>query len=323
MPQNLGCLKAVEVRSQWGDEAADFTPWLASREGISLLSGTLDMDLEVEGTEVAVGPYSADIVALDASSNARVVIENQFEKTDHDHLGKAITYASGLGANVIIWIAESFTEEHRRALDFLNENATTKLRFFGLEVQLWRIGDSPPAPMFKVASSPNDYLALVKTEEQDLSETQILYQTFWTAFKEYCRKKGSSLRLRKPLAQSWMSLAVGRANFSISLTASKQKERIGCELYIQGPTAKRAFELLYIQKTEIEATIGPLDWQDLPDKIDCRVVVYKDGVTVEIQEEWDQAFNWLRERAELFTKVFSGRVQSLDLEDTGSQGAAT
>ena len=314
MAQNLGTMEMVEVKSQWNDEAADFTPWLDSEPGITLLSKALDMDLEVEGTEVSVGPYAADIVAKDTASNSLVIIENQFGRTDHDHLGKAITYASGLGAKIIVWIAETFTEEHRRALDYLNENAPAKLLFFGLEVQLWSINGSPPAPMFKVASSPNDYLASVKAGDQDLSDTQVLYQRFWTAFKESCASQKSPLRLTKPLPQTWMSLAIGRANFNISLTASKQKGRVGCELYIQGPTAKRAFKALYDQKAEIEAVTGPLEWKNLPDGIDCRVIAYKEDADLEDQNGWQEIFNWLRGQAEHFTQAFRDRVKSLDLE---------
>jgi len=319
MQNQLGKLGAIDVREQWNDEAADFTPWLASEEGLSLLSETLDMELELEDTEVPVGPYSADVVAIDSSSNARVVVENQLAKTDHDHLGKTITYASGLGATVIIWIAKSFTDEHRRAFDYLNENAAPGLRFFGLEIQLWKIGDSLPAPMFKVVSSPNDYLVSVKAEEKELSDTQVLYQTFWTAFKDHCQQKGSTLKLRKPLAQHWMSLAVGRTNFNVSLTASKQKGRIGCELYIHGPTAKRALQLLQEQKEKVEQLTGPLDWQDIEGSNDCRIVLYREGIDVAAKEKWEDAFTWLRAKGEQFCQVFAPRVQALVLENDQEQ----
>src|SRR5687767_11158192 len=121
--RHLGRLEQVELRELWLDEARDFTPWLAQEVNLALLSSTLGIELELEGVEVFVGSFKADIVARDISSDTKVIIENQLEKTNHDHLGKIITYASGVDAKSVIWIAKEFSEEHRRALDYLNENA--------------------------------------------------------------------------------------------------------------------------------------------------------------------------------------------------------
>ena len=119
MPSPLGSLEPVDLRTIWPDEARDFTPWLAQEENLRRLSDALNLELELDRVEVAVGPYSADIVATDASSNSKVVIENQLEKTNHDHLGKVLTYASGLEARILIWIAKKFTEV--RLLRFLGQ----------------------------------------------------------------------------------------------------------------------------------------------------------------------------------------------------------
>jgi hypothetical protein len=146
LDKSLGKLIRMNLQDFWLDEAKNFTPWLARNENLELLSSTLGMELEKEGVEVPVGPYRADIVARALSSDTKAIIENQLGKTDHDHLGKAITYASGLDAQIMIWIAKEFSEEHRRALDFLNENAAPDLRCFGVEIQLWRVDDSRPAP---------------------------------------------------------------------------------------------------------------------------------------------------------------------------------
>lgn len=152
----LAKLERVSLREIWGDEAKNFTPWLATDEGLGLLGDVIGMDLELIEMEVGVGPYYADILARAAGNDThKVVIENQLGKTDHDHLGKIITYAAGLGARTLVWVSDRFCDEHREALDFLNENTGEALEFYGLEIRALRIGNSLPAPQFSVIASPN------------------------------------------------------------------------------------------------------------------------------------------------------------------------
>lgn len=309
----FGRLEPVNLREYWPDEAKDFTNWLSKAENLGQLSDTLGLDLELEGVEVWVGPYKADIVARDASSDTRVVIENQLEKTNHDHLGKVFTYASGLNAPIMIWIAKEFSEEHRRALDFVNENASPELQCYGIEIQLWRIGNSDPAPQFKVVSSPNEYTSEIKTDiaAGELTEAKALYLDLWMGFQEYCKEKGTLFKVRKARPQQWFSIAVGRSKFQISLTASTQNNRIGCEIYMRGRNAKTAFRLLSEKKKEIETKTGQLDWQELPAKQDCRIVRFKYDIDVRDRNNWTNAYSWLREQAELFFEVFSPIIKSL------------
>ena len=156
--KTLGRLERVELRDYWEHEGSDFTPWLASEENIALLSETIGLELEVQQEEAAVGPFRADILCRDTASDELVIIENQLEKTDHKHLGQTITYASGLDAVNIVWIAARFTEEHRAALDWLNRITHEEFRFFGIEIELWRIGKSVPAPKFNIADSTVFYV---------------------------------------------------------------------------------------------------------------------------------------------------------------------
>jgi hypothetical protein len=155
--KDLGRLERVDLRDIWLSEASDFTPWLARKENLDILGQTLVIDLELEAQERPVGPFRADILCKDIGSDRWVLIENQLERTDHNHLGQLLTYASGLEAVTIVWIAAHFTEEHRSTLDWLNRITDGSFRFFGLEVELWRIGDSPPAPKFNIVSKPNDW----------------------------------------------------------------------------------------------------------------------------------------------------------------------
>jgi hypothetical protein len=314
----LGHLEFVNLRDYWQDEARDFSYWLANEENLALLSDTLGMDLELEGIEVAVGPYKADIVARDVNSDTRVVIENQLEKTNHDHLGKIFTYASGLNATTMIWIAKEFSEEHRRALDFVNEKASPELQCFGIEIQLLRIGDSLPAPQFKVVSSPNEYTSEIKTDTSsgELTEAKAIYLDFWNEYKKYCTEKGTTLKIRKPRPQHWFNISIGRSAFTVVLTASIQNRRIGCELYLRGKGAKVALKLLKKEKELIEKQTGVLDWQELPGKQDARIALYRQNVDIRDHGIWPEAHKWHKENAENFHKAFYPLLKALpDLDE--------
>src|SRR5947209_15269178 len=155
--KNLGRLQTVDLREVWMNESSGFTPWLAQAENLKLLGETIGIELECEAQEKEVGPFRADILCKDTATDSWVLIENQLERTDHGHLGQLLTYAAGLEAVTIVWIAERFTEEHRATLDWLNERTEESINFFGLEVELWRIGDSAIAPKFNVVSKPNEW----------------------------------------------------------------------------------------------------------------------------------------------------------------------
>ena len=314
--KSLGKIQKVDLREVWTDEARDFSPWLAKPENLALLSETLDMELELEGTNVPVGPYWADIVANDNSSNYKVIIENQLGKTNHDHLGKIITYASGLGAKVIIWIAKEFTEEHRQALDYLNENAAPNIFLYGIEIQVWKIGVSPPAPKFEIIAKPNEYTSLVKIGEgSKISQAKSIYLDFWTKFKEYCEAQNFPYKLRKPRPQHWYSIAIGRSKFQISLTASTYNRRSGCEIYLRGKNAKQSFKLLEQEKEVIEKETGSIDWQELPEGQDCRIIKYKQNVDITDKSKWEEEFKWLKDNALIFHKAFAQRIKVLPIID--------
>ena len=314
MPSPLGSLEPVDLRTIWPDEARDFTPWLAQEENLRRLSEALNLELELDRVEVAVGPYSADIVATDASSNTKVVIENQLEKTNHDHLGKVLTYASGLEARILIWIAKTFTEEHRQTFDYLNECTSGRLRLYGVEIEVLRIGNSIPAPHFRLVSSPNDYVAATHNATAELSETKSLYMEFWTGFRDYCRSHGETFSLQTPRPQHWYTVSIGRSGFSISLTASTMHGRLGCALYLRGPSAKHSFRALKNGQTEIESALGPLDWQELPEKQDCRIVDYLKDFDPRSRVEWDRGFGWMKKRADEFRSVFAPRIRGLSVD---------
>ncbi len=187
----FGQLVQVKLRDGWLNEASDFTPWLAAEENIHLLGQAIGMELQVEAQEQQVGPFRADILCKN-NEDHWVLIENQLERTDHTHLGQLLTYAAGLQAVTIVWIAQCFTEEHRAALDWLNEITDERFNFFGLEIELWRIGESPIAPKFNVVCKPNDWSKMVtagatRVANEALTEKKRLQLEFWTEFAAYAR----------------------------------------------------------------------------------------------------------------------------------------
>ena len=201
--KSLGRLEKTDLREVWLSESGQFTPGLAQTENLKLLGETIGIELECEAQEKDVGPFRADILCKDTATDAWVLIENQLERTDHSHLGQLLTYAAGLNAVTIVWVAERFTEEHRAALDWLNERTDEKITFFGLEVELWRIGDSPIAPKFNIVSKPNDWTRSVQQAAQgEVSEHKQLQLRFWTLFKQYMEEKRSFVRCQKPSPHS-------------------------------------------------------------------------------------------------------------------------
>lgn len=323
--KSLGRLELVDLRDYWKDEARDFTPWIASEEGLELLGEVIGIDLEILKTEARVGPFNADVLAKSIQDELHhVVIENQLGKTDHDHLGKIITYASGLKTKTMVWIASEFTDEHRQALDWLNENAVEGVSYFGLEVSLFRIGDSDPAPQFKLVSSPNDWAkAVQESQSYTITETKLGQKKFWEDLKNYMESKKTFLRLQKPPAQHWYLIAVGRSKFTISLTVNSRSGMAGCEIYFGGENAKRAFDELYSQRATIENELRqPLEWMRLDDKNDCRVIVRRPG-GISLPDKRAELLEWFRVTSESFHKVFSPKIRALALPDarTLSQNA--
>lgn len=323
MPKpTLGRLEKITLREIWNSEAGDFTPWLALPENLLLLSETVGMDLELEKQEKEVGPFRADILCKNTIDGTWVVIENQIEKTDHNHLGQILTYAAGLEAVAVIWIAEIFTDEHRAALDWLNEITQDKFVFFGLEIEVWKIGDSAPAPKFNIISMPNEWSKEVQISAAagELTESKRIQLKFWTAYREYM-KTASTIRCQKPAPQHWINHPLGRSGAHFSSVASlvdSVKKSFGgenrVELVLDGSESKEWFLNLENEKVKIEEELGnTLTWHNPVDARMSRIYIRQ---TADIRDEtdWPRQFNWLRQNLEAFMKVFSQRVKSFGRE---------
>ena len=314
---NLGRLeKITDLRTVWQSEAGGFTPWLATEDNLALLSDTVGIELELEATEKDVGPFRADILCKDTTTGNWVLIENQLECTDHTHLGQLLTYAAGLKAVTIVWIADRFTEEHRATLDWLNEITDEKFNFFGLEIELWRIGESPVAPKFNVTSKPNDWTKTPIITDGEYSETKLLQQRYWTQLRQQLLDASSVIKPQKPLPQHWTNFAVGRSYFGLWAAVNTQKKWIRIGLSCYGPDAKAHFHLLSQQQEEIEQEAGQaLTWSELPNRKESRITLRLDDIDPTEQDDWLRQHKWVVEKLEIFHRVFSPRVKRVDASE--------
>lgn len=313
----LGKLEPVDPRQVWPHEAGDFTPWLAQPENLAILGDIIQLDLELAATEQFVGPYRADIVCKDTVTGDLVLIENQLEYTDHNHLGQILTYAAGLSAATIIWIARRFTDEHRAALDWLNNVTMPGINFFGLEIELWRIGDSPPAPKFNIVCKPNDWVKeIAKTRQEsagDLTERRQMQLEYWTQFSAYIAEHSTLIKPRKALPQYWMDFAIGRSGFALVTYISVEERYIAVGLNIYGLDSATRLRALYESKDAIEREIGsPLRWNELTDK-KSRISLARHDTDPSDRDQWPEQHRWLLETLEAFHRAFARRIKNLDV----------
>lgn len=261
--EKLGKMAKIEdLRMVWPHEALDFTKWLAEEENLSLLGDTIGLELKLERQESPVGDFNVDIYAKDTDGR-NVIIENQLETTNHDHLGKLITYASGKGAEVIVWVVKRARDEHRQAIEWLNKCTDPKIGFFLLEIELWQIGNSEKAPRFNIVEKPNDWSKTIKLKE-GLSEAKLLKVEFWERFNEAMSNNKDFLthfRLHNPLAEDWYALAIGTSVCNIELKMNPSKQYIAAEIYIKND--KDLFDRLKQHSDEISNMLNSqVEWRE-------------------------------------------------------------
>lgn len=311
--KELGRLKRVDPRSVWQHEARDFTPWL--RDNIEGLSEAVGLELDLVETEVPVGDYSVDLYAKDLNTGRWVIIENQLEQTDHNHMGQLMSYAAGKEAGVIIWISPKFRDEHRQTLDWLNEITDESVLFFGIELELLSVDDSLPAPHFKLVAQPNEWRKTVG--KPTVSSRQKAYESFFTELLGRVKAKHPDLtRASKAYPQNWFSFPIGRSGFSVA-AAFGQGDEFRVELYIDvGDQAKNkvAFDALYEVRDAIEAEIEqPVVWGRLDDKRASRIHCGANGSIDDAPAHLEQLQDWALDLVWKFQQVFKPRVEKLEL----------
>ncbi len=217
---NLSKLEEIsDLRKVWPHEAQDFTPWLASEDNIGSLSDAIGIDIAIDEEESPVGDFSVDLFAREIDTGRKIIIENQLESTNHDHLGKLITYASGKSADIIVWLVKHAREEHRAAIEWLNNHTDDKVAFFLCEIKLYKIGNSSPAVKFEVVERPNDWAKDVKKADTTSVVQQRRYD-YWVAFQDYAFRDSrfaKEFNRRKPALDHWMSFSIGSSSCHMAL----------------------------------------------------------------------------------------------------------
>lgn len=285
---------------------------------MDILAKKLNLEIIDNNIEERVGQFSCDIIARDSDTNKIIVIENQFGTTDHDHLGKILTYAAGKQAGIIIWIAENFREEHKKALEWLNENVDPKTgpSFFGVEVKLIKIENSPLAPDFRIVVKPNDWERMIKMSSQTLSESSKKYLEFFSRLVDEYKKINPKWRKIKPQPQSWLSFGAGKSGLSFGW-AFRSNNRFSVELYIDTGDKnenERIFEELEKHRDKIDREIRGIVWEKMEEKRACRIAIYKNikgNIKTLSEEDYPRIIEWATKTMKEFSSVMSKYIKKI------------
>lgn len=301
----IGKLEEVDIRKLWKHEQYDFSEWLSKKENIENLNDILGLTLVDISKETYVGSYRCDLFAKDETTGIKVIIENQLEMSNHDHLGKIITYASGLDAKVVVWIVKEAREEHRSAIEWLNNNTNSNVNFFLIEIHAYKIGNSDNAPMFQVIEQPNDFIKNNKsTNSSDtMNKSQSQRVEFWNQFNNVLVERGKPFNVRKATTDHWYNVAIGTSDAHIDITLVNKDSVIGVELYITDN--KELFDKLYQKKDEIEEDLGlELDWRRLNNSKASRIVTFIKGLNFDDHSNYNELMNKTIDLAVLMRDTF-------------------
>jgi len=302
MNNKLGKLEKVNLREIWSNEEYDFSVWLSKEENLNDILGLTLVDIS---KETYVGSYRCDLFARDEATGTKVIIENQLEISNHDHLGKIITYASGLDAKVVVWIVTKAREEHRSAIEWLNNNTNSNVNFFLIEIHAYKIGNSDKAPMFKVVEQPNDFIKNNKSSnnEESMNKSQSQRIEFWSQFNDVVIERGKPFNTRKPTTDHWYNIAIGTSEAHIDITLVNKDSLIGVELYITNN--KELFDKLYEKKEDIESDLGfKLEWRRLDNSKASRIVYRIKGLNFDDHSNYNELMNKTIDLAVLMRDTF-------------------
>lgn len=266
----IGKLQRVSLREVWKHEALDFTKWL--QDNIDVLNEIIDLNLFNPESEQSAGAFSVDLVAEDESGNP-VIIENQLEKSDHDHLGKILTYMVAMAAKTAIWIVAEPRPEHVSAITWLNESSSAN--FYLLKLEAIRIGTSEPAPLLTVIVGPSEEGKGVGKAKQEIAERYTIRERFWTQLLDLAKERTRLHANISPTQYNWLGTSAGRPGLAFNYSMRKNEAQV--ELYIdrgkdRGEQNKQIFDSLFKRKEEIEEVFGDaLDWERLESKRACRI----------------------------------------------------
>ena len=309
----IGTLKEVDIRDLWKHEQYDFSNWLAEKENISYLNDILGLTLIDVNKEAYVGSYRCDLVAVDETDGTKVIIENQLKTSNHDHLGKIITYASGLDAQVVVWIVKQAREEHRSAIEWLNNSTNSHINFFLVEIHAYKIGDSDPAPKFEIIEQPNNFIKSAKNTSSGRSEmnkSQGERLAFWNMFNDKIIARGKPFKTRKATTDHGYDIAIDNSNCHLRITLVNSESYIGLELYINNN--KDIYDYLYNYKDNIEKKMEfCFEWHRLDDKKASRILYKLDGLNFDDHSNYPALMEEIIDKILKMKEVFSKYLKEM------------
>ena len=290
----LGNLEKINLREVWAREDTHFTQWLAKEENISVLLDEIGVSAENIKTEDNAGKFNCDITADEVESGKKIIIENQLEKTDHSHLGQLLTYASSFDASIIVWVVADTRDEHKQAIEWFNKNMTENISFFLVKIEVWKIGDSIPAPKFNIVVEPNDWAKITSnkgTTNKELTDTKLEKLKFWEELKDYSDNNPSKLRItRKPRPQHWYSMSIGIRHIGLNFIHNTRTSSIAVDIYIN---QQDIYDKVQAKKELFESLCGELEleWLALPEKKASRILTSR-SCDLSNEELWEEYFKW-------------------------------
>ncbi len=308
---DFGKIEKLNLRDIWPMEAKDFTPWL--EDNINALGEALGMELEIKESEAAVGNFSLDLLAKDLGTGHTVIIENQLTQTDHDHLGKLLTYAAGYSASVVVWVADVIRDEHRQTLEWLNQRTDEETQFFGVVIEVFKIDNSKPAYSFKPVVSPSEWQKSKKRQiSGNVSAKGEAYRNYFQSLIDELREEYRFTNAKIGQPQNWYEFSTGISGIRFSVSFA-QGGKARTEIYIdvgEGEKNKALFDWLYEQREAVHLKFGKdLTWERLDDKRASRIAIYRDGSIQSNEEELIEIKSWHVENLLTFKKVFPGLIK--------------
>lgn len=313
MPTPISRLQRVPIRNVWQTEPQGFTPWLASPENLAFLGEAIGLSLELQSMEESVGDFRADIICQSSLDGHLVLIENQFAQTDHTHLGQILTYTAGLKAATIIWIAERIRDEHRAAIDWLNENTPEGINFFALEIELWRIADSPVAPKFNVVCKPNEWTRRAAAASRPSGEQSDFRWAYWSSFVQQPVLTEITTSPLSPNRQGNLPIQTSWQNFTLQVYVSNVAGESAIYLSCRGENRLKNFDSLQAQKEQIERSVGsPLKWTSNESLNRAWIILNLPDLDPSLTSDWPRQQTLLAKRTVEFWRALDLFVKPLD-----------
>jgi len=312
--KKYGKLEKVDLHELWDGGVTDFTPWLSDEENISEIGKVLGMELEVQSQEINKEGFHGDIFCKDILTDNFVLVGNQLERTDNAHFGQFLTHAARLETETIIWIASAFEEEHRAALNWLNKVTNGSIKFFGIEIEAYKIGESLPAPRFNIALKPNGWISQVSkpASSQKLTESELMKLEYWHGLKNFMEANNSFVQLLGTPPKSWFNVAEDKGKYFLSVTVNSRESSLNIWLNIIGEKANDDFDkLCEVAYKDSLVEINPdLRWYKVQANAGSSVTLKTYADFME-KSDWPNQFAWFKENIEKFDKFFRTRIKRL------------